>query len=185
MLKKQEKHKAIVIPVSFVDDKPRFLTVKDRRFKEWIFITGGCRKKEICNPLKCALRELEEESRGVVVIKHGNYSEFTIVTKNHTQEEIDKNTEDGFEVVLIYHVYIIEYNISKKQQLELVERFNIEKNKTEERKKNKLPIRRTYDENIQMSFDTLDEFCKKNTWNFILERVVNNPEFINALKKFK
>lgn len=47
MLIKEEKHKAIAIPVSFFDGKPRFLTVKDRRFKEWIFVSGGCRKRRI------------------------------------------------------------------------------------------------------------------------------------------
>jgi hypothetical protein len=64
-MKKEERHKAIVVLVSFVDDKPRFLTMRDRRFKEWIFVTGGCRKREITNPLRSALRELEEETRGV------------------------------------------------------------------------------------------------------------------------
>lgn len=181
MLTKEEKHKAIVIPVSFFDGKPRFLTVKDRRFKEWIFVSGGCRKREIHNPLRCALRELEEETRGVVNIKQGTYSEFTVVTKNHTQEEIDKNTKDGVEVILIYHIYILDYNISKVRQQELIERFNYEKMKTEERKRNRLPIKRTYDENDQMSFDTLDEFYKKKRWNFISEQVVENPDFMVAL----
>ena len=36
-----KKYKAIAIPVSFVDEKPKFLTVRDRRFKDWIFVTGG------------------------------------------------------------------------------------------------------------------------------------------------
>lgn len=181
MLIKEEKHKAIAIPVSFFDGKPRFLTVKDRRFKEWIFVSGGCRKREIQNPLRCALRELEEETRGVVNIKQGTYSEFTVVTKNHTQEEIDKNIKDGVEVILIYHIYILDYNISKYRQQELIERFNYEKMKTDERKRNRLPIKRTYDENDQMSFDTLDEFYKKKRWNFISEQVVENPDFMVAL----
>ena len=56
-----KKYKAIAIPVTFEDDRPRFLTVRDRRFKDWIFVTGGCRRREIYNPLRCALRELEEE----------------------------------------------------------------------------------------------------------------------------
>ena len=42
-----KKEKAIAIPVSFVDDKPRFLTVRDVNFKEWIFVTGGCRKRKV------------------------------------------------------------------------------------------------------------------------------------------
>ena len=69
-----KKYKAIAIPVTFTDDKPRFLTVRDRRFKDWIFVTGGCRRKEIANPLRCALRELEEETRGVISLKKGEYT---------------------------------------------------------------------------------------------------------------
>jgi len=42
-----KKYKAIAIPVSFIDGKPRFLTVRDWRFKDWIFVTGGCRRREI------------------------------------------------------------------------------------------------------------------------------------------
>ena len=66
-----KKHKAIAIPVTFTGDKPIFLTVRDRRFKDWIFVTGGCRRREITNPIKCALRELDEETRGVVSLKRG------------------------------------------------------------------------------------------------------------------
>lgn len=85
------------------------------------------------------------------------------------------------EVILIYHIYILDYNISKYRQQELIERFNYEKMKTDERKRNRLPIKRTYDENDQMSFDTLDEFYKKKRWNFISEQVVENPDFMVAL----
>jgi 8-oxo-dGTP pyrophosphatase MutT (NUDIX family) len=73
-----KKYKAIAIPVSFATGKPKFLTVRDRRFKDWIFVTGGCRRREIFNPLRCALRELEEETRGVVSLKNGEYTEFKV-----------------------------------------------------------------------------------------------------------
>ena len=77
-----KKYKAIAVPVSFADGKPRFLTVRDWRFKDWIFVTGGCRRREIFNPIRCALRELEEETRGVVSLKQGEYiSEERLVGK--------------------------------------------------------------------------------------------------------
>ena len=75
-----KKYKAIAIPVTFEDDRPRFLTVRDRRFKDWIFVTGGCRRREIYDPLRCALRELEEETRGVVSLKKGEYTELALYT---------------------------------------------------------------------------------------------------------
>jgi len=66
-----EKHKAIAIPVSFINDRPYFLLVHDRRYKEWTFVTGGCRKREVYNPIRCAVRELEEETRGILNLKKG------------------------------------------------------------------------------------------------------------------
>jgi 8-oxo-dGTP pyrophosphatase MutT (NUDIX family) len=52
--------------------------VRDKRFKEWIFVTGGCRRREIFTPIRTALRELEEETRGVVSLKNGEYTSFHI-----------------------------------------------------------------------------------------------------------
>lgn len=181
MLKREEKHKAIAIPVSFVDGKMRFLTVRDRRFKEWIFVTGGCRKREIFNPIKCALRELEEETRGVVNLKKGQYSTFKFYSKNRSQEELEKDRQDGVDVTLVYHVYVFIFNVPEHIQHTIVKRFYEEKNKTETRKKNKLPIKRTYDENDFISFDTLEEFNKKRRWVLIVNNIVNNPKFYGAL----
>ena len=63
-----KKYKAIAVPVTFIGDTPRFLTVRARRFKDWIFVTGGCRRREIPNPIRCALRELEEETLSLIHI---------------------------------------------------------------------------------------------------------------------
>jgi len=76
-----KKHKAIAIPVTFVGNVPRFLTVRDKRFREWIFVTGGCRRREIDNPIRTALRELEEETRGVLSLKRGEYTTYTFNVK--------------------------------------------------------------------------------------------------------
>lgn len=172
MLRKEERHKVIAIPVSYADGKPRFLTVKDRRFKEWIFVTGGCHRREVHNPLRCALRELEEETRGAVSIHQGTYSEYTHICDNHTKDE---------EVTLVYHVYIIDFNISRSRQMEIINKFDDAKQIMDERKRNKLSIKRTHDENDAMSFDTLDEFSRKKRWDFMSPAVLNNPNFLSAL----
>ena len=65
--------------------------------------------------------------------------------------------------------------------LALIRRFNIEKIKTDKRKKEHLPVKRCYDENDYMSFDTLDEFNSRTQWPLIVDNVLNNPEFIPAL----
>ena len=157
-----KKHKAIAIPVTFTGETPRFLTVRDRRFKEWIFVTGGCRRREIFYPLRCALRELEEETRGVVSLKRGEYTSFTFTVKERPHVDLE------------YTVFIFFVNYSRVEQVELVKKFNEEKYKMHTKK---IQMKRTYDENDYMSFDTLSEFNARNRWDRIVHNVVRNPEF--------
>ena len=160
-----KKYKAIAIPVSLTGDKPKFLTVRDRRFKDWIFVTGGCRRREIPNPIRCALRELDEETRGVVNLKKGEYTDFKFIVKESPGVELE------------YNVFVFFVNYSKSEQDELVRKFNEEKQKTNLKKIQKLPIKRTHDENDFMNFETLTEFNKKKQWDRIVRNVLNNPEF--------
>ena len=180
-MKKEERHKVLAIPVTFTDDKPRFLTVRDRRFKEWLFISGGCRKREVLNPIRCALRELEEETRGVVNVKSGLYTSYMFETTERSPEELEEDRKEGVQVTIVYHVFIFFMKISAHEQQDIVRKFNYEKAKVELRKKDKLPIKRTYDENDFMSFDTLDIFNRKNRWDLIVNKVINNPDFYSAL----
>ena len=106
-----KKYKAIAVPVSFVDGKPRFLTVRDWRFKDWIFVTGGCRRREIFNPLRCALRELEEETRGVVSLKSGEYTEFKFTVKESPTVDLE------------YNVFIFFVNYSRTEQQSQLKKF--------------------------------------------------------------
>ena len=41
----------------------------------------------------------------------------------------------------------------------------------------KQPIKRTFDENDFMNFETLTEFNTKKQWDRIVKNVLNNPEF--------
>jgi len=160
-----KKYKAIAIPVTFTGDKPRFLTVRDKRFKDWIFVTGGCRRREIFNPSRCDLRELEEETRGVVSLKRGEYTDFKFTVKESPTVDLE------------YNVFVFYVNYTKPEQLELVKKFNDEKQKTIAKKIQKQPIKRTHDENDFMSFDTLQEFRVKKQWERIMKNILENPEF--------
>ena len=160
-----KKYKAIAIPVMFTGSKPKFLTVRDRRFKDWIFVTGGCRRKEIPNPIRCALRELEEETRGVVNLKKGEYTEFKFVVKESPGVDLE------------YNVFIFFVNYTQQEQIDLVKKFNDEKQKTNLKKIQKLPNKRTFDENDYMNFETLSEFNTKKQWDRIVKNVLQNPEF--------
>ena len=163
-----KKYKSIAIPVSFSGDKPRFLTVRDRRFKEWIFVTGGCRKREIPNPLRCALRELEEETRGIVSLKNGDYTEYNFTVKDGPDE-------------LIYNVYVFFVPYKRNEQIEIISKFNNEKVKTNQKKMAKLPIKKTFDENDYLSWDTLEEFNNRKRWDLIIDNVIKNPEFYSCV----
>lgn len=61
-------------------------------------------------------------------------------------------------------------------------KFYDAKAKTDARKEAKLPIRKTYDENDLMSFDTLDEYrARPRKWDNIVKNVLQNNEFYHAL----
>lgn len=160
-----KKYKAIAIPVTFTGDKPRFLTVRDKRFKDWIFVTGGCRRREIFNPIRCALRELEEETRGVVSLKRGEYTEFKFTVKESPTVDLE------------YNVFIFFVDYTKPEQADLVKKFNEEKQKMMIKKIQKQPIKRTHDENDFMAFETLQEFRSKKQWDRITKNILENPEF--------
>lgn len=153
-----DRHKAIAI----VTSGKQFLIVKDRRFNEWTFVTGGCRKREVINPLRCAVRELEEETRGIVNITHGTYSYFNFVT------------DQG----LVYHVYIIDASFDKDQMDNIIKSFDEERHKMDT---NQTEFRKPYDENTHLDFDTLEGIKKRNIWPLIGNHVLDNPEFYRAL----
>jgi 8-oxo-dGTP pyrophosphatase MutT (NUDIX family) len=162
-----ERHKAIAIPVYFIQGEPHFLIVHDKRFREWTFVTGGCRKREIFNPLRCALRELEEETRGVINITNGSYSYFKFTLK------------DPCDILNVYHVYIIDFPMSLCDQEKFISQFDFRKELMD---KNQIQFRKQYDENDFIEFDTINGIKhRKNIWTMIQEYVLENIEFHDAL----
>jgi len=138
-----KKYKAIALPVTFTGSKPKFLTVRDRRFKDWIFVTGGCRRREIPNPIRCALRELKKKPE-VVSLKKGEYTDFKFIVKKVQGVDLE------------YNVFIFFVNYTQQEQMNSLRKFNDEKQKTNLKKIQKLPIKRTFDENDFMNFETLN-----------------------------
>jgi hypothetical protein len=182
----EKRHKAIVIPVLQTDTgDPKFLTVRDSRHQEWIFVTGGCKKSEVDNPLKCGLRELEEETRGTFVLRNGEFSEFQFESTYRSPEEIKKDRFEGVIVTLVYHVYLINVRITEEQQANIVQEFHINKARMEMNKKDGIRIKKAYDENDDISFDTLSEFNKKNRWNLIIKNIIENPKFYDLIRSSK
>ena len=75
---------------------------------------------------------------------------------------------------LEYTVFIFFVNYSRNDQSDLVKKFNEEKYKMYTKK---IHMKRTYDENDYMSFDTLSEFNSRRRWERIIKYVLKNPEF--------
>jgi 8-oxo-dGTP pyrophosphatase MutT (NUDIX family) len=169
-----EKHKSIAIPVSFIDGVPHFLLVHDRRHSEWTFVTGGCRHREIVDPIVCALRELEEETRGIIDLEDVTYTYF-----NFSLLQTDLETDD---YTAVYHVYIIYFETTIAYQNYLVDRFYEEKQKMDRRE---MTYRKQYDENDKMDFDTLEGFKSRNVWPLITDNILNNDEFYKHLEIIK
>jgi ADP-ribose pyrophosphatase YjhB (NUDIX family) len=166
-----ERHKSIAIPVSCSSNgaPAKFLLVHDRRYKEWTFVTGGCRRREIFNPLRCAVRELEEETRGIINLKKGTYSYFSFSFKD---------TEG---VNNVYHVYVFDVQMSDIEQSQIVTKFNEEKAKMDGRQ---VPFRKNYDENDSCEFDTLEGITgRRDLWDMIRTHVLRNPQFQKFLAK--
>lgn len=171
----REKHKAIAVPVTMMNDRPHMLIVHDRRYKEWTFVTGGCRRREVYNPLRCAIRELHEETRGLIDIKNGSYSYFRFTTnyKGPGDSEADIDT------VSVYHVYILDLQLTAIEQKYLIQRFNEEKIKMET---SQVPFKKNHDENTALMWDTLEGITdKQNLWILVRECILNNPDFTKAL----
>ena len=176
------RHKAIVIPVT---NDSKFLTVKDSRHQEWIFVTGGCKKSEVDNPLKCGIRELEEETRGVINLRTGEFTEYEFESSYRSPEETRKDRFEGIIVTLVYHVYLINIQYTAEQQTKIVQDFHVNKARMEINKKDGLRIKKAYDENDDISFDTLEEFNKKKQWSLITDNIIGNPKFYDMMNSTK
>jgi hypothetical protein len=106
-----KKYKAIAIPVCLAEDRPVFLTIRDRRWKDWGFVAGGSRRREVNCPLRTALRELEEETRGTVCLRSGEYTSYVFTVKESPTVE------------LVYNVYVFFVNFTKTQRAQMVKKF--------------------------------------------------------------
>lgn len=183
-MKSEERHKCVVIPITRSENSTKFLTVRDKRYKEWTFITGGCRKREISEPIKCAMRELDEETRGAFSIRENVYKYFNFKTKKRSPEELERDRREGLDVTCIYHVYIFIIPCNETDRKNVINEFEKQKQIMEVRRQHKQPIKKSNDENDFIDFDTYEEFINKRIWGFIYDTVILHPEFKKILNTF-
>lgn len=145
--------KAIAIPVYYPENgPPLFCVVRDRRFRDWTFITGGCRKREVDNPIRCALRELSEETRGVIKLFDGKYQSYSF----NILMDGEYHT---------YNVFVFPIDCGMEMIRRSEQEFDEHKRKTEDRKRMGMTIRLVQDENDYMKWMTLGEFKNKKLWH--------------------
>tara|TARA_B100001996_G_scaffold378336_1_gene362352 strand:- start:888 stop:1373 length:486 start_codon:yes stop_codon:yes gene_type:complete len=98
------RYKAVVIPII----KNKFVVVKDAKYNEITFVVGGCKRNE--HILRCGLRELYEETRGVfgeVLPCHLKHL-FTFESPNRSKQELAADKRQGVIVTMVYNVFILD-----------------------------------------------------------------------------
>lgn len=164
-----ERRKAIAIPFLMIQEEYYFLMVHDKRYREWTFVTGGCRHSENNETIKCAIRELEEESRGLIRIREGEYTSFSFKVR----DLIDGITNN-------YDVYMLEYSaMTRNNQKRFMDDFENRKIMMDS---DVIRFKKHYDENDFIGFYTLEEIKKlPNIWAMIRTEILENPKFSDAL----
>lgn len=160
------RRKVIVIPFVHEAALMRLLVVKDRRTKEWTFVSGGCKAHE--SDVDAARRELKEETRGLLDLDIGSMpsSSFKFRSFYRDPKEMCQDAARGQRIVTCYTVYFA--NVTGVVDREAVQRtFRHIRN-----------MKGVFNENTDLAFETLDEFEKKNhVWPFIREQVMANEHF--------
>lgn len=121
--------------------KPRFLVVKDARDREWTFISGTCEPGEPYD--KCAVREVHEETRGLVSLQKlpKLTRRFQTTYKNNT-----------------VHVLFIPLRLTEEEMRQMSADF---------------PKMETYgrpelEENTALRFETMGQFMRRrHVWEFV------------------
>lgn len=132
--------------------KPRFLVAKDAESRDWTFVSGTCEPRETAD--KCAVRELWEETRGLVSIVRlpKRTKRFQTVYENNRVT-----------------VMFVPLRLSEEQMATIVSEFpETDSNGREE-----------MDENTALRFETLAQFSRrKNVWSFVKE-LIGSEQFLS------
>jgi 8-oxo-dGTP pyrophosphatase MutT (NUDIX family) len=157
------RKKIIIIPYIVYKKKSHLMMVKDKKFNEWTFVTGGCKLNEQFN--LCALRELYEETNGVLDLRnHVNID----INKFYSYRFIHEISKDF--VIMDYKVFFVPLHRFG---------YDIKSAKTLEKKfykiSNDLP---EFNETTCLKFFELSKvYTIKNIWKLIKEKVLHDERF--------
>ena len=160
------RYKSIVIPYIETRYNNRtstsYVLVKDAKFNEYTFIVGGCKKNE--QATTCALRELKEETRGILgnVSRHALDVGFQFDSKERSAAERKKDAIEGVDVTMRYTVYYLRLDMTKTAFNDIRERFTKMRPKKAEN-----------NETSDIVLKTKHELEESNKlWSFMKERVL-------------
>ena len=188
---KMYRYKSIVIPYIKTKHNDKtyrsYVLVKDKTSKDLTFVVGGCKMREI--PKKsvrdstfytdydsyktCALRELEQESRGVFgnVSKKALKQGFKFSSNERFNDEKNKDAEEGTVVTMRYTVYYLPLDLPK----EAFKKENGKNGYIVKQFKNTKPKKNDpeYNETSGIILKTKSELNEsKKLWRFMKERVL-------------
>lgn len=168
------RRKVIVVPFARDgEDDVKFMVVKDRKNKEWTFVTGGCKARE--TDVQAAQRELLEETRGVLdlVFDPSIASSFRFKTTYRDAKELADDGARNEQVVTTYTVFAVD-----------ITGIDLEGAKRSFRSTK--ATQRSWNENTDMNFETLDSFSNKaHVWKFIREHVLKSQQFQMHVHRLK
>ena len=146
----------IYVSLRKYEKKPRFLIVKDAVEKEWTFISGTCEENERTN--KCAIREIREETRGLVSLK-------TLPKRTKIFQTVYENKR--------VDVMFIPIRRTEEQMKQMeIDFYEIPTNDRPE-----------LEENTDLRFETLGQFMKRiHVWEFVKD-LCNTEQFIEMCPK--
>jgi 8-oxo-dGTP pyrophosphatase MutT (NUDIX family) len=152
--------KVLVIPYvpSSGRRKTRFLVAKDRASGEWTFFSGTCEAYEV--PIRCALRELYEETKGLLQLS-------CLPTNTHHCRIWDRQQQKDKRVkrVDVFFVPLSMESVAKMK--DLVADFDVRQG----------DFPKEFFENDIIRFQTLAQFkANRRIWSYI-KRMMYRKEF--------
>ena len=99
---------------------------------------------------------------------------------NRTFNELCEDLKKFDETILLELL-----NITSEQQVRIVQDFHANRARMEINKKEGVRIKKAYDENDDISFDTLEDFNKKNRWKLIITNIIENSKFYDLMNSSK
>lgn len=150
----RHERKILVVPyLQETERRTKFLIVENRAHQEWTFISGTCEANE--KPIACALRELMEETLGLVCVDR-----FPKTTKR-IRLQLPNCRYDVF-FVPIRKNYRLWGQIKQ-----LLDQFDLFQDDTSE--------------NSGVSVCTFSQFQRKRVWPFLRNHILQHSEFLSVM----